>query len=234
MKLHTEKEIVQQNSIDLEYCSLLERNCIVSLDDLSNLIPGYIHLNNRQTLGIVYYHQNVLSIFNKSLPEIQNEGRDFINAISDKKSQQIFSTSLINFSLTGNRRKTFSFIQRIRQNAKAEYKMFYTTSRHYRDGKNLLSYTQPLQMLRDHSFLKEIVEERYSFFNKHFFRFYLLTLREREILDFIAKGCSNKVISEKLHISLHTVKTHRKNICRKLETGKLIDLIKFAQVFLKE
>jgi len=62
----------------------------------------------------------------------------------------------------------------------------------------------------------------------------MLTKREQEILGLLARGNSNKTISEKLFISVQTVKTHRKNICRKLETGKLIDLVKFAQVFLKE
>ena len=233
-KYLSEKESLQQNTINLEYCSLLEGDGIISLDELSELIPGYIHLNDKQTLGINYYGENVLNIFNKSLSEIQNEGRDFIDAISDKKSQQIFATSLINFSLTGNQQKTYSFIQRLRENAKAEYKLFYTTSRHYRDGKNLLSYTQPLQILHDNSFLKEIVEERYTFFSKHFYRFDTLTKREREILEPVAQGDTNKAISEKLYISIQTVKTHRKNICRKLDTGRLIDLVKFAQVFLKE
>ena len=148
----SEKEKFYQNTIDLEYCSLLECENRVTLDDLSELIPGYVHLNNKQTLGITYYGKKVLTIFDKSLSEIQNEGRNFINAISDKKSQQIFCTSLINFSLNKNEQGNFSFIQRLRENEKAEYKLFYTTSGHYRDKKNLLSYTQPLQLLHNNSF----------------------------------------------------------------------------------
>jgi DNA-binding CsgD family transcriptional regulator len=234
MKRLSEKEIIKQNNIDLEYCSLLEFKKLITIEELSELIPGYIHLNDKQTLGIDYYSKNALDIFGKSLEEIKNDGRKHIDTISDKKSQEIFNTSLIDFSLNGNPLKTFSFIQRLRENSKADYQLYYTISRHYRDGKNLLSYTQPLQRLNDFSFLKEIVEERYSFFNKHFYRFDLLTQREREILKLIAEGDTNKTISEKLYISFQTVKTHRKNICRKLETGKLIDIVKFAQVFLKK
>ena len=234
MKRYSEKEIIIQKAIDLEYCSLLESESIISLDELSELIPGYIHLNNKQTLGIDYYSRNALELFNKSMEEIQQAGRKHIDAISDEKSKQIFNTSLINFSLNGDPLKTFSFIQRLRESPKAKFELYYTTSRHYRDRKNLLSFTQPLQMLNDFSFLKEIVEERYTFYNKHFCRFNTLTQREREILSLIAEGDTNKTISEKLCISYQTVKTHRKNICRKLETGKLIELVKFSQVFLKE
>ena len=56
----------------------------------------------------------------------------------------------------------------------------------------------------------------------------LLTSRELEILQLIAKECTNKEISEKLYISERTVETHRKNIFRKTKTNSLVGLIKFA------
>jgi DNA-binding NarL/FixJ family response regulator len=56
----------------------------------------------------------------------------------------------------------------------------------------------------------------------------LLTEREREILNLIAKEYSNKQIAEKLFISERTVETHRKNIFRKTNTTSLVGLIKYA------
>ncbi|HNV28059.1 MAG TPA: response regulator transcription factor [Cyclobacteriaceae bacterium] len=56
----------------------------------------------------------------------------------------------------------------------------------------------------------------------------LLTEREREILNLIAKENSNKQIAEKLFISERTVETHRKNIFRKTNTTSLVGLIKYA------
>ncbi len=44
-----------------------------------------------------------------------------------------------------------------------------------------------------------------------------LTEREIDVLNLIAKGCSNQEISDTLFISLNTVKTHIKNIFQKLE-----------------
>ncbi|MGX5220581.1 LuxR C-terminal-related transcriptional regulator [Pseudomonas segetis] len=43
-----------------------------------------------------------------------------------------------------------------------------------------------------------------------------LSGRERAVLELIAKGCSNQEISERLFISLHTVKTHARHINSKL------------------
>jgi DNA-binding NarL/FixJ family response regulator len=43
-----------------------------------------------------------------------------------------------------------------------------------------------------------------------------LSLRETELLHLVAEGMTNKEIAEKLFLSIHTVKTHRKNIIKKL------------------
>ena len=47
----------------------------------------------------------------------------------------------------------------------------------------------------------------------------LLTLREKEIMSLIAEGDSNKKIAEKLFLSELTVKTHLKNIFKKLNVS---------------
>lgn len=44
----------------------------------------------------------------------------------------------------------------------------------------------------------------------------VLTQREREIVTEVTRGLSNKEIAEKLFLSVHTVATHRRNICAKL------------------
>jgi len=56
----------------------------------------------------------------------------------------------------------------------------------------------------------------------------LLSERERQVLNLIAKECSNKQIAERLFISERTVETHRKNIFRKTNTTSLVGLIKYA------
>jgi two-component system, NarL family, response regulator NreC len=56
----------------------------------------------------------------------------------------------------------------------------------------------------------------------------LLTAREREILQLIAEGNSNKDIANRLSLSLHTVETHRGNILQKLNLHSVPDLILYA------
>jgi two-component system, NarL family, nitrate/nitrite response regulator NarL len=54
------------------------------------------------------------------------------------------------------------------------------------------------------------------------------TVREKEIIQLIAKEYSNSQIGEALFISERTVETHRKNIFKKANTKTAIGLMKFA------
>ena len=56
----------------------------------------------------------------------------------------------------------------------------------------------------------------------------LLTTREREILQLIAEGRGNKEVAAMLHLSLHTVDTHRGNIMEKLNLHSVPELILYA------
>lgn len=55
-----------------------------------------------------------------------------------------------------------------------------------------------------------------------------LTEREIEIVRLVASGFIAKEIAGKLHLSPHTVYTHRKNIMKKLKLGSTSELVLFA------
>jgi two-component system response regulator NreC len=56
----------------------------------------------------------------------------------------------------------------------------------------------------------------------------LLTTREREIVQLLAEGKSNKDVATMLHLSLYTVETHRSNIFQKLNLHSTAELILYA------
>lgn len=55
-----------------------------------------------------------------------------------------------------------------------------------------------------------------------------LTERESEITALIASGMTNKDIADRLHLSPHTVHTHRKNIIKKLGVKSVSELTVYA------
>ena len=59
-------------------------------------------------------------------------------------------------------------------------------------------------------------------------RYDLLSDREREVLQMIAEGRSNKEVASLLNISLTTVETHRGHILQKLDIHNVPELILLA------
>ena len=59
---------------------------------------------------------------------------------------------------------------------------------------------------------------------------YELSDRETEVLLLVAQGCSSKEIADRLHISIHTVNTHRKNITHKTGIKSVAGLAVYAML----
>jgi len=55
-----------------------------------------------------------------------------------------------------------------------------------------------------------------------------LTAREREIVQLLAEGKSNKEVANALNISVKTAETHRTNIMNKLDLHSISELVRYA------
>ena len=57
---------------------------------------------------------------------------------------------------------------------------------------------------------------------------HLLSAREREVMEYLARGYTNREIAAKLEISIKTVDTHRGHVLKKLGLRNNSDLTRFA------
>jgi DNA-binding NarL/FixJ family response regulator len=55
-----------------------------------------------------------------------------------------------------------------------------------------------------------------------------LSAREREIVQLLAEGNTNKEVASRLNISVKTVETHRSHIMQKLSLNSVSDLVRYA------
>lgn len=55
------------------------------------------------------------------------------------------------------------------------------------------------------------------------------TQRELEIIDCLEKGLTSQQISEVLHVSHHTIKTHRKKILKKVGVSNTVELLRYCR-----
>ncbi|GMV21958.1 MAG: hypothetical protein AMXMBFR57_19070 [Acidimicrobiia bacterium] len=58
--------------------------------------------------------------------------------------------------------------------------------------------------------------------------FHLLTAREREVLQLLAEGRSNKEVASVLDVGLSTVETHRANLMQKLNLHNTAEIVLYA------
>jgi len=57
-----------------------------------------------------------------------------------------------------------------------------------------------------------------------------MTKRERQVIELIANGDTNKEIAQKLHLSTYTVKSHVHNILEKLALNTRVQIAKHAHL----
>jgi DNA-binding NarL/FixJ family response regulator len=55
-----------------------------------------------------------------------------------------------------------------------------------------------------------------------------MTKRERQVIELISEGCTNKEIAQELHLSTYTVKSHVHNILEKLALSTRVQIAKYA------
>lgn len=74
----------------------------------------------------------------------------------------------------------------------------------------------------------EISEKMVNFMSENKVSSQLLSNKENEVIQLIAKGLTTKEIATKLFVSTRTIETHRANILKKLEVKNTAALIKKA------
>ena len=94
-------------------------------------------------------------------------------------------------------------------------------TRRISEGETLLSSEELVEMLRIAS--QDRQEEREARANIE-----QLTRREREVLQALSEGLSNKQIAERLHMSVDTERTHMMNILSKLGVHSRLQALLFA------
>ena len=102
----------------------------------------------------------------------------------------------------------------------------------YFDQQWLRSFNGIIELTDDRKKIESVLNEVAQADNGHSDGpdLYELSEREREVLVEVANGLSNKEIATKLHISVHTAITHRKNIVKKTGIKSVAGLTVYAML----
>lgn len=126
-------------------------------------------------------------------------------------------------------KKRFPFISILMLTMHANDNFFYESRKAGASGyilkdttvENLFMAIQLIQRKQNHSYDNMLL----SFSDSIEKTTYRLTAREQEVLSLVATGMTNKEISEKLYVSMHTIKNHLSHIFEKLNCSNRAEAV---------
>lgn len=176
-----------------------------SLDEARRVLAG---VENGADLGVI----------DLSLPD--GEGTDLIKDLRDANPD--FAALVLTASLdrTDHARAVEAGAAGVVHKS-ADVDEILDATRRLSEGETLLSPEELVEMLRLASQNREEAREARANIEQ-------LTRREREVLQALASGLSNKEIAQKLHMSVDTERTHMMNILNKLGVHSRLQALLFA------
>ncbi len=223
MNLHTEKEHVNQNQHFAFRMRNLYTRDIRSFRQVQDYLPA-IYFNERKSLKYKFFNEALLSKA-KEIEDLYFYGRTYLDKVSDPYIQRIADKKVSEFNKLNCYNSTCEYVQVLSINGTMT--PFFTNKVFVEDDLSLNTFVS----IQDFGILKKLFKEiipwgKESYTN--WLRFQTLTKREKQILGLLAKGLSNKNISDQLFIAVTTVQVHRKSIYSKLEVNSAARLVNFA------
>jgi len=206
---------------------------IITLDNLNEELPGLscVSTHDLSSFRSVYQSDKALKLADTSREEYLNEPVKYVNKITYPGDLQKGIVWIQRHLASHQSERPTGFMQRLKLFGKQDYRTFYTLTKKDTKKNELISIYVPVN---EFGFLSSkifrLLEEE-LLFKANYYRFMSLTSREKEIITRLAAGFQNNEIADQLFISKSTVEQHRKNLKRKLEIKRFVDLIRFAQAF---
>ena len=231
MKSYTNEELILESKANLHIIESGILHKKYSLEEISDLLPGIIHINSLSDFAILYMNKYGEERSGLSKEEIIAMGTQFLEDIFEPETLEYFSRPLIQMIQENDRSRIVSFFQKIRPYDSSDYQWILTTSKFLKNENESISISQELSgMDGSIKIISKLLDDN-LYVRKNMKKFGSLTKREKQIIKLVAKGHSTKQIAEELFLSPQTVKTHRKNISKKLNLERIIEWEYFADAF---
>ncbi len=213
----------------IEYDHMISVNH-VSLEEVGRLTPDIFHCND-VNYNFRFLNEKGCGWFCMAKDHIINMGSVFVNKFYHPDTIKFEFPKIKRFCKTKNYDTVYSNYQQIFNPSIRDYSVCLVFIKKCSFLSGFISITKPIEddLVYSKKMNRIIGEEIFK--NNHNKDFETLTLRESEILKFLAEGLNNPQISARLHISRRTVEQHRKNINRKLDVHTYKDIISYAYAF---
>ncbi|MCE3225467.1 MAG: response regulator containing a CheY-like receiver domain and an DNA-binding domain [Bacteroidetes bacterium] len=212
---------------------------VAEISQSANEFPGVVIIHNVQdpNFKIEYMSPRGRQILGVSEKEISTmTSAEYFSTYFNIEDARDYVPKTIEMVQRNDMEEIYTQFQQVRSSPGAPFQWYLSSVKLLlRDTAGLplltISFAIPIEP-KNHVTKKvsRLLEEN-IFFRRHTAEFASLTKREKEIARFMAKGMSSSEISKKLHITVETIKTHRKNIYQKLKIKSSYDLMDYARAF---
>lgn len=199
-------------------------------------LPAVAIIHDIHTWNVVYMNANGLAHLGISLSELLEMGNEYHQRFFNPEDSKEYVPKISGMLERNNIGEMISFFQQVRSSENADYKLWLSSTKvclYSEDGKPLLTITVSIPVDSEHNLSAKVdrLMEENTFLHRNNNSFASLTSREKEILCLMAQDKTSSEIAAKLFISEDTVKTHRRNIKKKINAENQYDIIKFSQAF---
>jgi len=200
-----------------------------------NVFPGAVIIHDLRTQHVAYMSEMAAEGLNTTVDELQEMGMEYHHKFFNPDEAMEYVPKILGLLERNNSNEFVSFFQQVRPLGGA-YSWWLSSIRIFmRDEQGLPVFTITVSIPIDpkHNFaikVERLLQEN-NFLHKHKEQFASLTKRELEIIKLMATDNAATAIAAQLHLSEDTVKTHRRNIKRKIAAKNQYDVVKFAQAF---
>lgn len=199
--------------------------------------PGAVVVQNIQELRILYMSDFALKGIGITMEEVRNMTfEEYHAAFFNPEDAEEYTPKIVAMLGRRNPYETISFFQQVRTGQNGDWEWYLTSMKVIMNddaGNPLLTLSFAIRIDPQNHITKKVnrLLEENNFLRNHLETFSSLGKREKEVLRLLAMGRSNPEIARELFISEMTVRTHRKNINKKLNLKSAFDLQQYARAF---
>ncbi len=201
----------------------------LTLQDVMDHFPGVIYLSDKYDLSLMKINRNGMRILGLT--------DDQLDSLRDASFDGVVHPDHVEFVLPRFRELAHAedpeamVAEFMQLRIGDDYKWIFTVTKIFRPLDCLIGFSVPVQSFVSDSVKVSRTIDQNNFRISRLGRIKSLTPREVEVLKLICEGKSTQEICDVLHVTVNTVKSHRKSINSKLDVKGLGDLIKYAIAF---
>ena len=209
---------------------------VQEIKNIENDIPGVIIIHDIRSWHVVYMSQRGRDFIDTSLEELQTMGPEYHSRFFNPEDSKAYAPQIFDFLNRNNSNEIISHLQQVRRSPDYDWAWFLSGVKIIlwdNDNKPILTLATAIPLDAQHHIAakaQRLLEEN-NFLRRNHDMFSKLTKQEKEVLKYLALGCSSTEIASKLFISEATANTHRRNVKSKLNAKNNYDLSMFARAF---